>query len=78
MAFLDLSFMDKALRTLCGVLCDLIYWLIARMYELFMTVARLNILSGKLGPIYQRVTMILTIVMTFYITFEFVNICEIV
>lgn len=63
-----------ALRLLGAVLCDWIYGLIATVYQLFMTVARLNILSSdEIAPIYQRVTMILTIIMVFYITFEVVK-----
>ena len=74
MIFLDLDIVTKALRKLGAVFCDVIYTLISKIYELFITVARLNILSSdQIAPIYQRVTMILTIVMTFYITLEFVK-----
>ena len=74
MNFLELSIWLKAIRGLSALLCDVIYTLISKVYELFMTVARLNILSSdQIAPIYQRVTMILTIIMTFYITFEFVK-----
>ena len=39
-----------------------------------MNVAKVNILSSdQVKPIYQRVTMILTIIMIFYVTFEFVK-----
>ena len=61
-------------RWLGCVVCNLIYFLISRLFQLFMVVSQLNILSDeKIGPIYQRVTLILTIVMVFYITFEFVK-----
>ena len=74
MIFLELSGWQKAVRGLGAMICDAIYMLISKVYELFITVARLNILSSdQIGPIYQRVTMILTIVMAFYITFEFVK-----
>ena len=74
MIFLELSGWQKAVRGLGALICDVIYTLISKIYELFITVARLNILSSdQIGPIYQRVTMILTIVMTFYITLEFVK-----
>ena len=74
MIFLDLDAGTKVLRKLGAVFCDVIYTLISKIYELFITVARLNILSSdQIAPIYQRVTMILTIVMTFYITLEFVK-----
>ena len=74
MVFLDLSIFRKAFRFIGAVLCDVIYTLVSKVYELFMTVARLNILSSdQIQPIYQRITMILTIVMVFYVTFEFVK-----
>lgn len=74
MIFMDLDAGTKILRRLGAIFCDVIYTLISKIYELFITVARLNILSSdQIAPIYQRVTMILTIVMTFYITLEFVK-----
>lgn len=64
----------QGVRYLGALVCNFIYSLIAGIYQLFMTVSRLNILSSdEIGPIYQRVTMVLTIVMVFYITFEFVK-----
>lgn len=72
--FLDLPFWRTAIRGLGAILCNWIYNLIAWLYQLFITISRLNILSSDdVAPIYQRVAMILTIVMTFYITFEFVK-----
>ncbi len=74
MVFLDLSIFRKAFRFIGAVLCDVIYTLISKVYELFITVARLNILSSsQIQPIYQRITLIFTIVMVFYVTFEFVK-----
>ena len=74
MSFLKINIFRRGIRYIAAVLCDLVYWLIAKLYELFITIARLNILtSDHVAPIYQRVTMILTIVMAFYITFEFVK-----
>jgi len=62
------------LRSIGAGLCNLIYFLISRLFQLFMIVSQLNILSSdEIGPIYERVTLILTIVMVFYITFEFVK-----
>ncbi len=64
----------QGLRGLGALLCNLIYWLISCVYQLFITLAKVNFLStNAVEPIYQRVTMVLTIVMTFYITFEFVK-----
>ena len=74
MVFLELSIFRKAFRFIGAVICDVIYTLIATIYEVFITVARLNNLSSdQIQPIYQRITMILTIVMLFYVTFEFVK-----
>lgn len=55
-------------------IASIIYGLISWFYQIFITVAQVNILSeGKIEGIYQRVTMIITIIMIFYITFEFVK-----
>ena len=63
-----------ALRGLGAVLCNAIYPLIAILYDLFMKVSRVELLtSDYIQPIYQRITMILTIVMVFYVTFEMVK-----
>ena len=62
------------IRYIGAGICNIIYCLIARLFQLFMIVSQLNILSSdEIAPIYQRVTLILTIVMVFYITFEFVK-----
>lgn len=62
------------LRWLGAGVCNIIYFLISRLFQLFMIVSQLNILSSdEIGPIYERITLILTIVMVFYITFEFVK-----
>ena len=74
MQILDLSIAEEAVRGVAAFLCKGIYKLIAWLYEAFMTIARVNLLSSDdIAPIYQRVTMILTIVMVFYVTFEFVK-----
>jgi len=74
MQFLDLPFWREAIRGLMGILCNLIYSIMSFFYELFNIVATSNILtSTDVKDIYQRVTMILTIVMVFYITFQFVK-----
>lgn len=62
------------LRLLCAWLCEAIYGLIAGLYDLFMNISRVELLtSEQIHPIYQRITMILTIVMVFYVTFETVK-----
>lgn len=74
MQFLDLGFIEHGLRILMAWLCSLIYPLITWLYDLFIYVSKVNILSNDMiKPIYQRVTLILTIIMVFYVTFEFVK-----
>lgn len=64
----------RMLRSLCAWLCSFIYPLIAKFFEMFLAIAKLDILSSDyIQPIYQRVTMILTIVMIFYVTFELIK-----
>ena len=70
----EIGFVDKIMRQLMAFLCQLIYPLISWLYDLFMNISQVNILSTEdVQPIYQRVTLILTIVMVFYITFQFVK-----
>ena len=74
MQFLDLPFWRQALRGIMAMLCNLIYSVMSFFYDLFNNISQINILtSTDVQPIYQRVTMILTIVMVFYITFQFVK-----
>lgn len=55
-------------------LCSIIYMLIIWLFSIFNSLAKLDLLStDKFSGIYQRLTMIMTIVMVFYITFEFVK-----
>ena len=74
MQFLGIG--SDLLRELCAWLCEFIYQLIAWLYELFINVSRVEILkadSPAIKSIYERITMILTIVMIFYVTFEVVK-----
>lgn len=65
---------EEIFRGLMALLCQAIYPLIAFLYNLFINISKVNILSSDtIKPIYQRVTMILTIIMIFYVTFEFVK-----
>ena len=77
MLFLTNWFSDaayNAFRTLCAALCETLYPAIALSYKLFMDLATFRLLgSNTMTGIYSRITMILTIVMVFYITFEFVK-----
>lgn len=64
----------ESLNELCAWICGVVYQLIARIYEIFFAIASVDILSEKdINSIYNRVTMILTIIMTFYIVFELVK-----
>lgn len=55
-------------------LSTIIYGLIVIIFRLFTNLSQLDILSAdQTNGIYQRVTMVITIVMVFYITFEFVK-----
>jgi len=62
-------------RWLGMLICSVIYGLVSWIYQVFMTLAQVNILtaSDKIETIYERVTIILTIIMVFYITFQFVK-----
>ena len=52
----------------------IIYGLIVVIFRLFTNLSQLDILSAdQTNGIYQRVTMVITIVMVFYITFEFIK-----
>lgn len=75
MLFLEeLSRWEKGLRVLCALLCKVIYRVIAAAYDLFINISTLELLnSNEISEIYKRVTLILTIVMVFYVTFEFVK-----
>ncbi len=65
---------DGILRDIWASLCQLIYKLIAFLYELFMNVAKVKLLTqDDIKPIYQRITLILAIVMVFYVSFEVVK-----
>ena len=83
--FFFASFVDTVLERLFDIigsvfnilwatLCSIVYGLIVLAFNLFTEVSQLDILSAdKVNGIYQRLTMIITIVMVFYITFEFIK-----
>ena len=57
-----------------SLLCSIIYGLIVIMFNIFNGLTQIDPLSAdKISGIYQRLTMIITIVMVFYITFAFVK-----
>ena len=74
MLLLGLGWFEGGLRIIMALLCSFIYKLIASLFELFINISKVELLSSKeITPIYQRVTMVLTIVMVFYVTFELVK-----
>lgn len=74
MQFLIETDVQNILRNLFATLCQFIYKSIAWLYELFINISKVKILSSDdIHPIYQRITMILAIIMIFYVTFEFVK-----
>ena len=63
-----------ALNSLSAWLCKTIYPLIAYAYKLFYNIGVLRIIKNdKIEPIYQRITLILGLVMLFVITFQLIQ-----
>lgn len=74
MQFLELNWFEYGLRVVMGWICSWLYPLIARAFELFVYLSKVNLLEhDDIKPIYVRITVVLTIIMTFYVTFEFVK-----
>lgn len=74
MQFLDLGWFEHGLRVVMAWLCSIIYPLISMIYQLFTYLTRVEFLtSDMVKPIYQRVTVIISIIMVFYVTFEFIK-----
>lgn len=70
----ELDFVQSALRTICAWLCEFIYPLIAKLFQLFLDVSKVVVLTEEqFDSLYKRFTVFLTVVMMFYITFEFVK-----
>lgn len=64
-------------RTIAMALIELIYELIAGLYNLFMYLTEVRLFEGEnesiISDIYNRIQVILAVVMVFYVTFEFVK-----
>ena len=74
MLLLGLGWFEEGLRVVMAWLCSFIYKLVAGLFELFINISKVELLSSdQITPIYQRVTMVLTIIMVFYVTFELVK-----
>lgn len=68
------EFVGDLFNVIWGMLCSVIYGLIVVLFNLFTNMTQLDILDqNAITGIYQRITMIMTIVMIFYVTFEFVK-----
>ena len=74
MQFIKLATWREAIRGLMAFLCNWIYSIMSFCYDLFNNISEVDILTSKdVQPIYNRITMIITIVMVFYVTFQFVK-----
>lgn len=73
--FSDIGFsIRQALRTLCGQLAAVLYNFIVDLYNVFMIVARAEILDNKyIQAIYNRVGMILGLFMLFKLVFSLIQ-----
>ena len=61
-------------RWICALICEPIYSLLANLYELFFNLASVEVFTNAhFAEIYRRVQSILTVVMFFYIMFEFIK-----
>lgn len=70
----NLELIHSGLRDLGALICRFIYWLISIFFELFINLSKVSVLSDNaIKSIYQRVTLILSIIMVFYVTLEFVK-----
>ena len=68
------EFVGDLFNVIWGMLCSVIYGLIVVLFNLFTNMTQLDILDqNTITGIYQRITMVMTIVMIFYVTFEFVK-----
>lgn len=63
-----------ALDSLAAWLCQVIYQLIAYLYRLFYNLGDLRIINNeKISPIYNRITLILGLVMLFFVIFQLIQ-----
>ena len=66
---------EQALRGLFGRLCILVYQLIGMFYNLFITISKVNVLSGNelVETLYSRVGLILGLFMVFKLMFSLIQ-----
>lgn len=66
----------KFFNIIWAFLCSIIYGLITGLFNIFDRLTNMDLLDQSninINGIYQRMTMIITIIMIFYITFEFIK-----
>lgn len=69
-----LNIVGSVLNIVWALLCNSIYGLISVLFDVLLTIPRINLLDNlAIEDIYQRITVIIVIVMTFYITFQVVK-----
>lgn len=76
MMFLETGWWDIGAmwRWICALICEPIYSLLANLYELFFNLASVEVFTNAhFAEVYRRVQSILTVVMVFYIMFEFIK-----
>ena len=64
---------DIAIRVLCAYICQFLYSAIAGIFNVFMKIATYSFVDVDVKNIYTRVTVILELIMVFYVSFEFVK-----
>lgn len=68
------EFIGGIFNIIWAVLCLPVYAIIRTNFNIFIKIAELNILSSAdMNEIYKRVTMIITIVMSFYVIFNIIK-----
>lgn len=75
MMFLDIIWdIRGALRSLIASITELIYKLIAGLYNLFIALSQISLFkNNEIETIYKRVEVILAVIMVFYVSFQFVK-----
>ena len=71
--FEKLGATETAIRILCAYLCQFLYSVIAGIFNVFIDVAKFSFTDFNYKIIYNRITVILELIMVFYVTFEFIK-----
>ena len=67
---------EIAIRILCAYICQFIYSAIAGLFNVFMKIASFSFVDENgqyFLNVYNRITVILELIMIFYVTFEFIK-----